>query len=66
MLESDIAGEAVRLLGTAIGVILEDAAPAALKPGATIPDDYAEGLLATGQDVSTLAAAIGVLVRRAR
>lgn len=64
MLDANITREAVRLLGSVIGAILEDTAPTALRPGLTSVEDYTSLLLATGQDVSTLAAAIGVLTRR--
>lgn len=68
MIGHDTAQEGIALLGTAIGEILEDAAPAALAmPTLAVGDGLVKFrvLRSVGEDVALLAGAIGVLSRRA-
>ena len=66
-IERELVDRAVPLLGTAIGMIMEDHADQALtiSAGAGTAQAQAVALEAAGRDIAALAAAITVLLRRA-
>lgn len=66
MLDKKTALAGSSLLATAVGELLEDAAPEALRPRDSDERSTAERLLQLGEDVAVLARAMGVLQRRAR
>jgi len=65
MLDEEIVGPAVELLGTAVGELMEDALPAALhrSEGPQERQERAAELLRVSEDVRALTGAMAVLVR---
>lgn len=67
MLDEDIAAPAIELLGTAVGELMEDAVPVALRRSGSPQErqERARELRAAAEDIEVLTAAMGVLARLA-
>lgn len=67
MLDEEIAGPAIELLGTAVGELMEDALPAALRRSDSPQErqERARELQAAAEDLRVLTAAMAVLARLA-
>jgi hypothetical protein len=65
MVDGELVDQAVRLLSTAIGIIMEDHAEVAIEIGPTVPDRQRFDMLTqAGTDILALARAGEVLLRR--
>lgn len=64
MLGPELVDQAVRLLSTAIGMIMEDHADQAIQLGSDIPARRFSDLKDAGSDIGALAEACEVLLRR--
>ncbi len=67
MLDEDIAAPAIELLGTAVGELMEDTLPVALRRSGSPQErqQRARELQAAAEDIEVLNAAMGVLARLA-
>ncbi len=67
MLDVEIAAPAIELLGTAVGELMEDTLPVALRRSGSPQErrERARELQAAAEDIEVLTAAMGVLARLA-